>query len=211
MSPKPRAPAPGRRLEPDARREEILAAAIRAFGEQPYASLSTAALAEAAGVTRSLIHHYFGSKRGLYLEVVRRMVQLPPIEHAVPAAGSIDARIARSVAWYLDVVGTHGKTYVAVSGASGMGDDPEVQRIIRRADAVAANKLLALVGLDATAEAAERAAVLAFGGLLRATMRAWVLERTLTRAQAEHVLSRMLVCLVSDVLPTLTSAPRPRR
>ncbi len=38
--------------------------------------MSTTELAELAGVTRGVVHHYFGTKRGLYLEVVRRMVLL---------------------------------------------------------------------------------------------------------------------------------------
>lgn len=50
-----------RRLEPDQRREQILACATELFGERPFASVSTTELAARAGVARGLINHYFGT------------------------------------------------------------------------------------------------------------------------------------------------------
>jgi AcrR family transcriptional regulator len=52
-----------RRLEPDARREQILSVAIRLFGSKPYAEVSTTDVARDAGVARGLVNHYFGTKR----------------------------------------------------------------------------------------------------------------------------------------------------
>ncbi|APR77746.1 Transcriptional regulator, TetR family protein [Minicystis rosea] len=204
---------PRRRLEPDTRREQILESAIQIFGERPYASVSTTEIAREVGVARALVNHYFGSKRELYLEVVRRMVQLPPVENAVPATGSIEERIDRSVQWYLDLVGKHGKTFVAVSGATGMGDDPEVQRILRAADNVAATKILRLVGLhdEIGSDRARRAPILAYGGMVRAVIREWALEGALTREQAHLILSRVLICLVREVVPELREEAPPRR
>ena len=71
-SPKPAAEIPprGRRLTPDARREQILVAARKLFSERPFTSVTTADVAEAAGVARSLVHHYFGGIRELFLAVV---------------------------------------------------------------------------------------------------------------------------------------------
>ena len=47
------APARGRRLDPDARREEIVAGALRLFAEQPYAAVSTIDGAGALEVPRT--------------------------------------------------------------------------------------------------------------------------------------------------------------
>jgi AcrR family transcriptional regulator len=66
-----------RRLEPDERREQILRCAIRLFGERPYANVSTTEITAEAGVARGLVNHYFGTKRELYLVVVRRMRAFP--------------------------------------------------------------------------------------------------------------------------------------
>lgn len=204
-----------RRLEPDARREQIVEHAIRIFGERPYAEVSMTEVAEEAGVARGLVNHYFGVKRDLYLEVVRRMVQLPPVEDAVPATGPLRKRVERSVQWYLDTVGAHGKTFVAVTGGGGIGDDPDVERIIRDADDVAATKVLQLVGLavEVGSDEPQRAMIRAYAGLVRSTVREWAREATLTREQAVLLLSQALLCIVRDVLPQLRTVPRasPRR
>ena len=47
------------------------------FGEQPYATVQMAELAREAGVARGLLNHYFGTKRDLYVEVVRAMMIVP--------------------------------------------------------------------------------------------------------------------------------------
>ncbi|MCH9651157.1 MAG: TetR/AcrR family transcriptional regulator [Deltaproteobacteria bacterium] len=59
--------------DPEATRAAILAAAEDAFLEQGFAEASTSDIARRAGVTKSLIHHHFGSKQKLWTEVkVRR-------------------------------------------------------------------------------------------------------------------------------------------
>src|SRR5947209_14109124 len=141
-------PPPRRRLEPDARREQILECAVRLFGERPYASVSTTDIAREAGVARGLLNHYFGTKRDLYLEVVRALVTLPEMDDAEAATGPLPERVQRSVDWFLDTVSVHAKTFVAVTGAEGVGDDPEMERILAVADDTAARKVLEMVGLS---------------------------------------------------------------
>ncbi|MBN9618575.1 MAG: helix-turn-helix transcriptional regulator, partial [Actinobacteria bacterium] len=87
-------------MEPDARREQILECATELFGERPYAAVSTGEIAREAGVARGLLNHYFGTKRDLYLEVVRRMVllpELPDFGDAGIARRPLRDRVARSV------------------------------------------------------------------------------------------------------------------
>ncbi|MFH8636057.1 TetR/AcrR family transcriptional regulator [Streptomyces goshikiensis] len=53
---------------PRARREEqILAAATEEFGSRGYAAASLPAVAARVGVTKTLLHQYFGAKQDLYL------------------------------------------------------------------------------------------------------------------------------------------------
>ncbi len=193
------------RLEAGERREQILNCAIRLFGERPYAAVSTTELATEAGVTRGLIHHYFGTKRGLYLDVVRAMVLVPDPFDAVAATGSLSTRVERSVDWFLDSVGTHRKTFVAVTGAEGVGGDPEIERILAEADDIAAQKVLTIVGVDspASANGRERAIVRAYGGMVKAAVREWVREGTLNREEVRMLLVHALIAIVEDVLPKL--------
>ncbi|MGA2927292.1 MAG: helix-turn-helix domain-containing protein, partial [Solirubrobacteraceae bacterium] len=64
------APRPARwqRLEHDQRRSQILACARELFSQRTFTAVSMSEIARDAGVARGLLHHYFGSKRELYLE-----------------------------------------------------------------------------------------------------------------------------------------------
>ena len=189
-----------RRLEPDARREQILDCAVRLFGERPYPAVSTSDIAHEAGVARGLLNHYFGTKRDLYLEVVRRMVLLVDVAPIAPRTGALRTRVERSVAWFLDTVSVHAQTFVAVTGAEGVAADPEVERIIAEADDLAARKVLEAVGLRAD-DATHRAVIRAYGGMAKAAVREWVRNQALTREQVELLLSEALITIVKDVLP----------
>lgn len=52
--------------DPDATRRQILAAALELFVEHGFADVSMRQIAERSGVTKSLIHHHFGSKDSLW-------------------------------------------------------------------------------------------------------------------------------------------------
>jgi AcrR family transcriptional regulator len=191
-----------RRLGRDQRREQILDCAIRLFGERPYAAVSTTDIAREAGVARGLLNHYFGTKRDLYLEVVRTMVQLPEVAEVVPAGGTLRKRVETSVAWFLDAVSVHGQTFVAVTGAEGVGADPEVEHILSAADDVAADKVLEAIGVPAAERRSEHVALIrAYGGMVKAAVREWVARDALTRAQVQTLLTTALISIVRDVLP----------
>ncbi|AVH23807.1 TetR/AcrR family transcriptional regulator [Nocardia cyriacigeorgica] len=191
-----------RRLEPDERRAQILAQAIEMFGERPYAAVSTAELAQRAGVARGLINHYFGNKRDLYLAVVRRMVTLPRVDDMIVPTGTERERVEASVSWLLDTISEHGSTWVKVTSHEGVGDDPEVQQILDQADDAAAERLLLMIGLaDSAHSASMRAMVRAYGGLVKVAGREWITRGTLSRDQVHGLLVDMLLTLVTESLP----------
>ncbi len=61
------------RLDPAQRREQILDAADALFAERAYDEVSIEDVARAAGVTRGLVHHYFGGRKDVYLALVERI------------------------------------------------------------------------------------------------------------------------------------------
>ena len=63
------------RSDADERRRRILSVARRLFSERGFSDVSTIEIASEAGVARGLINHYYGTKRELYVEVVREMVR----------------------------------------------------------------------------------------------------------------------------------------
>ncbi|KXK58654.1 transcriptional regulator [Micromonospora rosaria] len=197
-----------RRLEPDARRGQILACAVRLFGERPYADVSTTDVARVAGVARGLINHYFGTKKRLYLEVIRVMVTVPEVAVAQLPAGDLRTRVDASVAWFLDTVSRHRTSWLAAT-AGGMGHDAEVARVLREAEEVAADSVLVAVGLaDVTAHRDEvRGMIRAYGALATATAREWLERDALDRPQVHLLLTTTLLAIVEQVFPAVTGRP----
>ena len=71
------------RLAPGKRREQILDAANALFAERGYDEVSVEDIASSAGVTRGLVHHYFGGRKEVYIALLERLgamreEQLPP-------------------------------------------------------------------------------------------------------------------------------------
>ena len=58
--------------DPEATREKILDAAETVFLAKGYGNAAMSEIADEAGVTKSLLHHHFGSKEGLWTEVKAR-------------------------------------------------------------------------------------------------------------------------------------------
>ncbi|MER6999977.1 helix-turn-helix domain-containing protein [Streptomyces sp. NPDC000410] len=56
-----------------ARERQVLAAATEEFGSHGYEATTVAAIAARVGVTKPLLHHYFGSKQDLYLACLNRV------------------------------------------------------------------------------------------------------------------------------------------
>ena len=111
-----------RRLEPDARREQILAVAIRYFGERPYSEVSTTDVARAAGVARGLVNHYFGTKKELYLEVVRVMLTVPGVAVERLAQGEPDERVDAIFTWEAGSAGFEMPLVPSTAKASNSGE-----------------------------------------------------------------------------------------
>jgi AcrR family transcriptional regulator len=188
-----------RRLEPDERREQILCCAMRLFGEHPYASVSTTELARQAGVARGLINHYFGTKRDLYLEVVRRLVTIPRFAIDQLPAGPLETRVTAAVDWFLEGVSRNSKAWLAATGG---GWDPDVERILAEADENAADRVLEATGLSAHAVEL-RAMVRSYGGMVKSACREWLVRGDLTREQVRLLLTTTLLALIRDAAPGL--------
>lgn len=62
-------------LGPPGTREAILAAAEELFGARGYRKTALEEIAGAAGVSRPLVYRYFGDKRGLFAEVLDRVLR----------------------------------------------------------------------------------------------------------------------------------------
>jgi AcrR family transcriptional regulator len=199
------------RLDRDVRRSQILLAAKRLFRDRSYSAVSTTELAEAAGVTRGLLHHYFGTKRDLYLEVVRDLVRVPaPLIPEEVAGRELEEVVAENVAAWLEMVERNRKTWLAAIGAHGIGRDPELERIIDEAREQMAETMIEGLRLDAKAASRSelRAVIRAYGAMAEGATREWLQRRRLDRDQVQVLLTDTLVAMLRDVLPRVTELGR---
>ena len=203
-------PAPRwRRLEPDERKEQIYACAARLFGERPYSEVSTSDIAAAAGVARGLINHYFGTKRELYLEIIRRALTVPRLAVEILPNGPLELRADVAIDWFLDMVTSQERMWLAAIAPEGIGRDLEVERILEDADRESADRVLEAVGLSRESDHGPElnALVRAFGGMVKSAGREWLVRRSLTRAQVHLLLSKSLVTLVGEIFPAIQAQP----
>ncbi|MEU8244449.1 TetR/AcrR family transcriptional regulator [Actinoplanes missouriensis] len=191
-----------RRMEPDTRRGEILTVAVRLFGRRPYSDVSTTDVARAAGVARGLVNHYFGTKKDLYLEVVRIMLTVPAVAlEQIPRDEPLEQRVDAIVNWFLDVVSRHSTSWLAAVNAGGMAGDAQVDAVIAEAIDVAADDVLDAVGLGDGASEAVRGMARSYVGLAVFTGREWLQRGVLSRDQVHALLATTLLTLVEQVFP----------
>ena len=90
--------------DPEATRQALIQAAEEVFLEKGFGNTSLSEIAERAGITKSLIHHYFGSKNGLWREVKTQrfmhyaLKQMDMLKDSMPSAELLRA----SMAFYFD-------------------------------------------------------------------------------------------------------------
>lgn len=72
-------------------RERVLRAALKLFPSKGVHNVSIEAVAAAAGVSRGIVYHHFGSKRGLIDAMNMNLMQKAGLEHVWQAAQHPDA------------------------------------------------------------------------------------------------------------------------
>jgi AcrR family transcriptional regulator len=209
-------PADGRRWErlgPDARRAQILRCARRLFTHRPYAGVSMEEVATAAGMRRGLVNHYFGTKRELFLAVVRDI--LSAFDRAFPGSAgngtgtTPEAIVGDHVDRWLAVVEADVDAWFALVGAEGFGRDPDVEELVERSRAAMVERIveiLAGAGTFATAGDALRVVLRTYAGLAEVATREWLQHHTIDRRQTHTLLTAALLALLRDVVPAVAGA-----
>lgn len=203
-------PAPRwQRLEHDERRAQILACARQLFSERNYDAVSTTDIAREAGVARGLLHHYFGTKRDLYLEVVRSLMRMPPNPVPLQAPGrGLEVVIEQSVERWLVMLERNRETWLAAIASRGLGRDPELEEILEEAREQAADRLIEALQTYEAAQAPDelRATIRAYSGFAEAASVEWLLRDRLTRDQIRALLIQGFLTIIREVLPAVEGA-----
>jgi AcrR family transcriptional regulator len=130
-----------KRLPAAERRELILGAAARVFGERGYATTTLDQIAAESKVTKPILYRHFDSKKALYLALLERhRDDLPRFFERVPADLPFDQRVEAILEAWFTYVEEHGYAWRMLFRDS--GGDAEIDAF-RRANYDRAREVLA--------------------------------------------------------------------
>ncbi len=161
------------RLSVPARRAQVLTTAIRLFAGRPYDQVSMEDVAAACGVSRALLYHYFGGKRGIFLAAIEAAGERLTAPQAELSGADPDRLRAGIAAYFASVTAS-----------------PDEHAMIQRAVKTEADA--AAIG-DATRQAFVAVIAREIPGadrspLAQATIRAWI--GMVERAAADWLIAR---------------------
>jgi len=124
-----RRPPTQRQVQAELTRRKLLDAAVEHFSARHFDEVATSDITETAGVAQGLLFHYFGNKRGIYLEALRDAAnRLNAATTPPPGDGSPGAQFRRMLHAHLAYLSEHdGLAPLLVLGGS--GGDPEASQI----------------------------------------------------------------------------------
>jgi AcrR family transcriptional regulator len=162
------------RLSRAERRDQILDAANSLFAERGYEDVSVEDVASSAGVTRGLVHHYFGGRKDVYVALVERLGAVREEQLLPPVGRNARARVADSVSRWLDWTEANRMIYLGTIAPGEDIADPDVRHVV----AALVHRAVALVARFHSDLAQDsprlRHALECWTGLNRAATRRWL-------------------------------------
>jgi len=119
----------------DERRDEVIVAAVRAFAAGGYAGTSTDSIARAVGVSQPYLFQLFGTKRDLFLAVVRHSFSRVRVafEDAVrrgPSDGIVCTNLDLMAGAYMELLADRDLLRCQLQAYAACGD-PDVREVVR--------------------------------------------------------------------------------
>lgn len=128
-------------LQNDIRRGMLLDMGLRLFGERSYDDVSIEDIAREAEISRGLMYHYFGSKKGFYIDVVRHSCGML-VEAVVPAFGGLrEATVRDCLHRFFAFAQDQRRAYTTIIHG-GLGFDGEVNKIIAQTRETLVDRIL---------------------------------------------------------------------
>lgn len=182
------------RLTSDARRAQLLELGLSMFAKRSWDEVQIDDVAEAAGVSKGLLYHYFPTKRDFYVEVVREAARRLIETTETPDAMAPAERLTTGLARYLGFVEQHAASYSTLL-RGGIGSDADTAAIIEATRREFLARLSRGIGLDEP-EPALRLTFRGWLGFVESTSLDWLDRRDLPREALLDLWSRALTALV---------------
>jgi AcrR family transcriptional regulator len=191
------ATAPRTRLDPEARRAQLVELGLQMLSTRPLDQVAIDDIAARAGISRGLLFHYFPTKRDFHVAVAQAAAhelldrtapdpRLPPM-----------ARLQASVEAFVDHLTDNRDAYVAfIRGSS--GGDPQMLQVYEATRSAFTERVLDELGVAVTPRL--RAAVRGWVALTEEVTVDWLSREELTRDEVVELVDEALVALVTMAL-----------
>jgi AcrR family transcriptional regulator len=121
------------------RRQQIAEAAARVFADRDQSEVSFEAVADEAGVSRSLVYAYFGDRGSLFAAAYTyELARLDgEIDGALGSMGTDRERLSRAVRAHVDFAWRHRREWELIASASGSRHPAVREAVVARTEAIA--------------------------------------------------------------------------
>jgi AcrR family transcriptional regulator len=181
-----------RRIAPDARRAQLVQAALDLLADHDAETLSMEQIGQRAGASAALVHHYFGTKQALVVAALQAAADELIARVAPDPDDPALAQLAAGLGQYLDYLEAHPVSWSALLRAGSTAIDP-VAQVARAVDDHAYGLVLSAVSAAEPVSPALAAAVRGWIAHIKAVCLEWLTHGDLDRAQVETLLSMAFV------------------
>ncbi len=174
------------RLNVDERRAQILEAGTTLFAEHAYEEISMREIAQAVGISKALLYHYFPSKVDLFKAAVAAAAA--ELEQLIEPTGSGSAadQLAASLDAYLRWIEQHARTWTKLMQSA--ATLPEAREVVEGFRAHTMERLLAELIGNRKPRPALRTAIAGWLGYMDAAILDWTLHKDLSREKLRDLL-----------------------
>ncbi|MEK2475336.1 MULTISPECIES: TetR/AcrR family transcriptional regulator [Streptomyces] len=178
-----------RRMGVEERREQLIAVALGLFSHRSPEDVSIDEIAEAAGISRPLVYHYFPGKQQLYEAALRRAADELTARFVEPHEGPLGARLLRVMERYFDFVEEHGPGFSALMRGGPAIGSTRTSALIDGVRQAAYTQILSHLDVDAHAPSPRLELVVrSWISLAETTALLWLDGRRVPRAELERQL-----------------------
>jgi AcrR family transcriptional regulator len=192
-----------RRLQVDERRRQLLDAGAALFAAHAYEEISMRQIAQAAGVSKPLLYHYFPSKNELFMAAVTEAASELQSLIRPSGAGTPVEQLTASLDAYLAWIEENGQTWSKLMQSAAAL--PEARELLEGFRAETMSMVLAGLNGRRKPRPALRTAIKGWLGYMDAAILDWTQARDLPREQLRDLL---LAAFVGSLLAAQQADPR---
>lgn len=185
------------RLNPEARRAQLLELGVQMLTTRTLDELSVDALAEHAGISRGLLFHYFKNKQDFHRAVVQRAAD-DLIETTAPDHNLAPVpRLTQSLEHYVDYVTANYHAYISLVRGAASGDEA-LREIFDRTRAVLTARITDNVEVFGLADGpAVRLLARGWSAMVEEAVLAWVPDAQISKQELLRVLTSALPAVLT--------------